>query len=129
MIQAGTQIRSGEGLREAVAYVQSGAMGKITAARGFCYKRRDSIGLCGGAQEVPKYINYDLWTGPAPLVAPHRNNPKNGPVHYDWHWINLYGNGDVGNQGIHQMDVARWFLGEGLPQSTLSIGGPPRLQG
>jgi predicted dehydrogenase len=45
-------------------------------------------------------------------------------VHYDWHWINLYGNGDVGNQGIHQMDVARWFLGEpGLPQSTLSIGG------
>ncbi|MDB4913652.1 MAG: oxidoreductase domain protein [Gemmatimonadetes bacterium] len=124
VIQAGTQIRSGEGLQQAVAYVQSGAMGKIVASRGFCYKRRDSIGSCGGPQQVPANINYDLWTGPAPLVAPHRNNPKNGPVHYDWHWINMYGNGDVGNQGIHQMDVARWFLGEpGLPQSSLSIGG------
>ena len=124
VIQAGTQIRSGEGLREAVAWVQAGNMGKITASRGFCYKRRDSIGLCGGPQQVPANINYDLWTGPAPLVAPHRNNPKNGPVHYDWHWIYLYGNGDVGNQGIHQMDVARWFLGEpGLPHRSLSVGG------
>jgi predicted dehydrogenase len=123
VIQAGTQIRSGEGLREAVAWVQAGNLGKITASRGFCYKRRDSIGLCGGAQTVPASINYDLWTGPAPLVPPHRNT-KNGPVHYDWHWIYLYGNGDVGNQGIHQMDVARWFLGEpGLPSHSLSIGG------
>jgi predicted dehydrogenase len=123
VIQAGTQIRSGEGLREAVEYVQSGALGKIKAARGFCYKRRDSIGLCGGAQQVPDSIDYSLWSGPAPLVAPHRNT-KNGPVHYDWHWFYLYGNGDVGNQGIHQMDVARWFLGEsGLPNHTISVGG------
>ncbi|MBA3672362.1 MAG: Gfo/Idh/MocA family oxidoreductase [Gemmatimonadaceae bacterium] len=123
VIQAGTQIRSGEGLQQAVAYVQAGNLGKITASRGFCYKRRDSIGLSGGPQQVPATINYDLWSGPAPLVAPHRNT-KNGPVHYDWHWINLYGNGDVGNQGIHQMDVARWFLGEpGLPSRSLSIGG------
>ncbi|MEO8624998.1 MAG: Gfo/Idh/MocA family oxidoreductase, partial [bacterium] len=78
VIQAGTQIRSGEGLREAVAYVQAGNIGKITASRGFCYKRRDSIGLCGGPQTVPANIDYNLWTGPAPLVAPHRNNPKNG---------------------------------------------------
>ena len=124
VIQAGTQIRSGEGLREAVAWVQAGNMGKITASRGFCYKRRDSIGLCGAAQTVPANIDYNLWTGPAPLVAPHRNNPKNGPVHYDWHWFYAYGNGDVGNQGIHQMDVARWFLGEpGLPSSSMSVGG------
>jgi predicted dehydrogenase len=124
VIQAGTQIRSGEGLREAVAWIQSGALGKITASRGFCYKRRDSIGKTSGPQPVPATINYDLWSGPAPLIPPHRNNPKNGPVHYDWHWIWLYGNGDVGNQGIHQMDVARWFLGEpGLPRHTLSIGG------
>jgi len=85
VIQAGTQIRSGEGLREAVAWVQSGALGKITASRGFCYKRRDSIGKTSGPQPVPPTINYDLWSGPAPLVPPHRNNPKNGPVHYDWH--------------------------------------------
>ena len=123
VIQAGTQIRSGEGLREAVAWVQAGNIGKITASRGFCYKRRDSIGLCGGAQTVPANIDYNLWSGPAPLVPPHRNT-KNGPVHYDWHWIYLYGNGDVGNQGIHQMDVARWFLGEpGLPSNTMSVGG------
>ena len=73
---------------------------------------------------MPASINYDVWSGPAPIVPPHRNSKKNGPVHYDWHWIYLYGNGDVGNQGIHQMDVARWFLGEpGLPRHTLSIGG------
>jgi hypothetical protein len=73
---------------------------------------------------VPPTINYDLWSGPAPIIEPHRNSKKNGPVHYDWHWIYTYGNGDVGNQGIHQMDVARWFLGEtGLPRHTLSVGG------
>ena len=123
LVQFGAQIRSGEGLREAVEWVQAGNLGKITASRGFCYKRRDSIGLCGGPQKVPDTIDYNLWSGPAPLVPPQRNT-KNGPVHYDWHWVYLYGNGDVGNQGIHQMDVARWFLGEqGLPQRTLSIGG------
>jgi len=124
VIQAGTQIRSGEGLREAVDWIRSGALGKITASRGFCYKRRESIGKTSGPQPVPASINYDLWCGPAPLTAPHRNNPKNGPVHYDWHWVWAYGNGDVGNQGIHQMDVARWFLGEpGLPRHSLSVGG------
>ena len=123
VVQAGTQIRSGEGLREAVQWGQAGNLGKLVAARGFCYKRRDSIGKTSGPQPVPKTIDYDLWTGPAPLVAPHRNT-KNGTVHYDWHWFWLYGNGDVGNQGIHQMDVARWFLGaSGLPQRSLSIGG------
>jgi predicted dehydrogenase len=124
VVQAGTQIRSGAGLREAVAWTQAGNLGKITAARGFCYKRRDSIGKTSAPTPVPATINYDLWSGPADLVPPHRNSKKNGPVHYDWHWVYLYGNGDVGNQGIHQMDVARWFLGErGLPRHTLSIGG------
>jgi len=124
VVQAGTQIRSGSGLIEAREYVRSGQLGKITASRGFCYKRRDSIGKTSGAQPVPSTIDYDLWTGPAPLVEPHRNSKRNGYVHYEWHWIWLYGNGDVGNQGIHQMDVARWFLGEpGLPRHTFSVGG------
>jgi predicted dehydrogenase len=124
VVQCGTQIRSGEGLREAVAWVQAGNLGKITASRGFCFKRRDSIGKTAAPTPVPASVNYDVWTGPAPLVPPHRNSAKNGPIHYDWHWVYLYGNGDVGNQGIHQMDVARWFLGEpGLPRHTLSIGG------
>jgi predicted dehydrogenase len=124
VVQAGTQIRSGEGLREAVEWVRAGNLGKITASRGFCYKRRDSIGKTAAPTPVPDTVNYDLWSGPAPLVPPHRNSAKNGPIHYDWHWIWLYGNGDIGNQGIHQMDVARWFLGEpGLPRHTLSVGG------
>jgi predicted dehydrogenase len=124
IVQAGTQIRSGEGLIEAVAWIRAGHLGRIQAARGFCYKRRDSIGRTSGPQPVPPTIDYDLWSGPASLVPPHRNSPRNGPVHYDWHWIWLYGNGDVGNQGIHQMDVARWFLGEsGLPRHTFSVGG------
>jgi hypothetical protein len=69
-------------------------------------------------------VNYDLWTGPAPLVPPHRNNPKNGPIHYDWHWVYLYGNGDVGNQGIHP-DGRRALVPRrvGLPRHTISIGG------
>ena len=124
VVQAGVQIRSGEGLRKAVEWVRAGNLGKIIASRGFCYKRRDSIGKTSGPQPVPASINYDLWTGPAPLLPPRRNSRKNGSVHYEWHWFWNYGNGDVGNQGIHQMDVARWFLGEsGLPRHTMSIGG------
>jgi predicted dehydrogenase len=119
VIQAGVQVRSGEGLREAVEWVRAGHLGKITVARGFCYKRRKSIGQTTGPQPVPATVNYDLWLGPAKEEPPRRAR-----FHYDWHWFNAYGNGDVGNQGIHQMDVARWFLGEpGLPRHTLSIGG------
>ena len=119
VVQCGTQIRSGEGLQEAVAWVKAGHLGKITAARGFCYKRRDSIGKVDGPQPIPASVNYDLWCGPAPMGELRRKR-----LHYDWHWVHVTGNGDVGNQGIHQMDVARWFLGEaGLPRRTLSVGG------
>ncbi len=124
VVQAGTQIRSGTAMQEAVAWVRAGNLGKITASRGFCYKQRNSIGKTTGPQPVPASVNYDVWTGPAPLTPPRRNSPEHGPIHYDWHWINAYGNGDIGNQGIHQMDVARWFLGEsGLPRHTMSGGG------
>jgi hypothetical protein len=106
-------------LQEAVAWVRAGNLGKITASRGFCYKRRDTIGKVSGPQPVPATVNYDLWCGPAPMDALMRKR-----LHYDWHWVHVTGNGDVGNQGIHQMDVARWFLGEqGLPRQTLSVGG------
>ena len=124
IVQAGTQNRSSEDIVDAIAFVKSGQIGKIKWARGLCYKTRDSIGRTTGATPVPANINYDLWTGPADLVPPHRNSPKNGPVHYDWHWFWNYGGGDISNQGIHQMDVARWFLGEpGLPPSVMSFGG------
>src|SRR5207248_2528594 len=103
--QAGTQIRSNQGVIDAIAYLHSGALGKVRVARGLCYKRRGSIGKVAGPRPVPKSVDYDLWTGPAPLKPLNRKS-----LHYDWHWVWDYGNGDLGNQGIHQMDVARWGL-------------------
>src|SRR5215471_7710694 len=92
-------------------------------ARGLCYNRRDSIGP-KGVFEVPQGIDYNLWSGPAPLKPPTRNSKQNGPVHYEWHWFWDYGNGDLGNQGIHQMDIARWGLGVNeLAQGVISYGG------
>lgn len=124
IVQAGTQNRSSLDIPRAIEYVRSGKLGRIQLARGLCYKARESIGLHSGPQPVPESIDYNLWTGPAALIPPHRNSPKNGTVHYDWHWFWNYGGGDISNQGIHQMDVARWFLGEeGLPPSVMTFGG------
>jgi len=123
MVQCGTQCRSSVGLQEAVQYVRSGQLGKIIIARGFCYKGRKSIGLVDGPQAVPDYIDYDLWCGPAPKEAPRRNGSF-GPVHYDWHWFWAYGNGDFGNQGPHQVDICRWFLGEdAIAPFSMAVGG------
>src|SRR6187402_3374901 len=124
IVQTGTQSRSSrEGIFEAVKYVQAGNLGKILLSRGLCYKRRNSIGKTDAPQKVPDNINYDLWCGPAPLEPPRRNSNK-GPIHYDWHWFWAYGSGDLGNQGIHQMDIARCFLGEmELAPSVISTGG------
>jgi predicted dehydrogenase len=123
IVQTGTQSRSSNGIAEAVEWVKGGNLGKIVICRGLCYKRRDTIGKNDGPQEVPAHIDYDLWCGPAPLNPPRRNNAKNGPIHYDWHWFWDYGNGDLGNQGIHQMDIARWFLGEqALSPRVWSVG-------
>lgn len=124
IVQCGMQCRSSGGIQQAVDYVQSGKLGKIVVARGFCYKPRKSIGKTVGPQAVPDYIDYDLWSGPAPLVPPRRNNKLYGPVHYDWHWFWNYGGGDLSNQGPHQMDIARWFLGEqAIAPAVLSVGG------
>jgi predicted dehydrogenase len=119
----GTQNRSSEQIMNAISYLRAGKLGKLKWVTGTCYKPRDSIGLHTGPQPVPAGLDYDLWTGPAPLVQPTRNGPK-GTVHYDWHWFWNYGGGDITNQGIHQMDVARWVLGgKGLPKDVVSFGG------
>jgi predicted dehydrogenase len=121
--QTGTQIRSNPGSIKAIEYVRQGKIGKLLVARGLCYKPRPSIGLCGGPQEPPPNMDYDIWSGPAPLKPPHRKTDR-GTVHYHWHWFWDYGNGDLGNQGIHQMDVARWGIGaDRLPASVISFGG------
>ena len=124
IVQAGTQNRSSEDIVDAIEFVKSGKIGKILWARGLCYKMRDSIGRTTGAQKVPDTLDYDQWSGPADLTPPRRNSPANGTVHYDWHWFWNYGGGDITNQGIHQMDVARWVLGgKGLPKDVVSFGG------
>jgi len=123
IVQSGTQCRSSVGLQEAVEYVRSGKLGKIVLARGFCYKGRKSIGMVDGPQPVPESIDYSLWCGPAPQDPPRRKT-SNGTVHYDWHWFWPYGNGDYGNQGPHQVDICRWFLGEdAIAPFSMAIGG------
>jgi predicted dehydrogenase len=119
IVQAGTQSRSSSGIREGIEYVRAGHIGKIVRARGLCYKRRPSIGKVDGPQPIPPNIDYDLWCGPAPKAPLMRKH-----LHYDWHWVWPTGNGDLGNQGIHQMDMARWVLGEtALSPSVLAVGG------
>jgi predicted dehydrogenase len=116
--QVGTQSRSMPGMREAMDYLHQGHLGDVKLARGLCYKPRTSIGA-RGTYDVPEEVDYSFWLGPAPLVALTR--PQ---FHYDWHWQWPYGNGDLGNQGVHQMDIARWGLGEpGLATRVVSYGG------
>ncbi|HEX3147648.1 MAG TPA: Gfo/Idh/MocA family oxidoreductase [Gemmataceae bacterium] len=117
--QVGTQSRSMPGMRESIAYLHSGKLGKVKLAYGTCYKRRGSIGKVEAATPIPDGLDFDLWCGPAPKVPVMRKK-----LHYDWHWIWNYGNGDLGNQGVHEMDKARWGLNKNeLPKSVVSYGG------
>lgn len=118
VVQHGTQGRSSAGLNQMIAYLRSGELGALTAVRGFCYKRRTSIGKQPEAP-VPKGVDYDLWLGPAPVRPFTRNR-----FHYNWHWNWDYGCGDIGNQGVHELDRARWGLGVTThPKRILSAGG------
>ena len=117
--QTGTQSRSSTGLKEAMAFLHAGKLGKIKVARALCYKPRGSIGKVSGPQPTPQTCDYDLWCGPAPKVPLMRKR-----LHYDWHWVWDTGNGDLGNQGIHEMDKARWGLNKPqLANSVVSVGG------
>jgi predicted dehydrogenase len=123
--QVGTQSRSTPGMRSLMQYIHDGKIGKVNLAYGTCYKSRPSIGDKGlkeGAQPTPKTMDYDLWCGPARVLPPTRNG-KHGPVHYDWHWTWEYGNGDFGNQGVHEADKARWGIRKSLPTSVVTVGG------
>jgi predicted dehydrogenase len=116
--QAGTQSRSIKAVRDAIQFVHDGNLGKVVLSRGLCYKRRDSIGRFADSA-APATLNYDIWQGPAPVGNFNRNR-----FLYNWHWNWSYGNGDIGNQGIHQMDIARWaHKDQTLPTSVLSVGG------
>jgi len=119
IVQSGTQRRSDTGLREAIEYVKQGNLGKITLVRGLVYVRRDSIGKVDGPQPVPESVDYNLWSGPAPMSPLTRKS-----LHYDWHWVWPTGDGDFGNNGIHYIDVCRWIVGQNeLAPRVLSFGG------
>ena len=117
--QGGTQSRSMGSIQAAVKFVHDGELGKIKYVKGMCYKPRASIGK-GGGGNIPEGVDYNVWCGPAAQEAPLGRQR----FHYDWHWFYEYGNGDMGNQGIHQMDVARWYLGEAkIAPRSMSLGG------
>ncbi len=119
IVQAGLQSRSDAGVKQVFEYLWDGHLGKIKLARGFCYKRRDTIGRVDGPQPISAAVDYDLWSGPAPLTPLRRKS-----LHYDWHWVWETGNGDINNQGTHELDMCRWVLRQNkLPKTVMSFGG------
>jgi hypothetical protein len=119
LCQMGAQSRSMPGMRQAIEFIHAGKIGKVSVAHALCYKRRKSIGLVDTPAPVPAGLDFDLWAGPAPAVVPNRER-----LHYDWHWNQLTGNGDLGNQNPHEIDKARWGLGKHtLPTQVVSLGG------
>ena len=117
IVQQGSQSRSSPALREAVQRMREGELGEVYMTRGLCYKWRDTIGKTP-VEPVPAGVDYDLWTGPAPLKPFTKNR-----FHYNWHWMWDTGNGDLGNQGIHEVDKCRWGLGVTHPTKVTAIGG------
>jgi predicted dehydrogenase len=123
IVQHGTQSRSSRQWAEVAEVVKSGQYGKVLVSRALCYKPRwekpqGNIGFKPDST-APAELDFNLWTGPAPEHAFNANY-----VHYNWHWFWDFGNGDIGNQGVHQMDIARWMIpGATLPKSVVSLGG------
>ena len=118
IVQHGVQLRSSEAVREAVDHLRNGLIGDVYMARGLVFRWRPSIGN-KGVEPVPEGLDYDLWAGPAQKEPFSRRF-----VHYNWHWTWNYGNGDVGNQGIHETDLCMWGLGvNSLPTKITSMGG------
>jgi predicted dehydrogenase len=140
LVQVGTMNRSRPVVREAIKYIQDGGIGEVYMARGLCFKPRPAIGKYPDGPMAPdeKYklnveattyepaydnsylanVSYDIWLGPAPARPFNRNR-----FHYNWHWHWDYGNGDTGNQGPHQFDIARWGLGKNEHPVRIRSGG------
>ena len=118
IVQVGQQSRSTPFKIEAIQKLREGVIGDVYMAKGLCFKRRKTIGTAN-VNPVPPGVDYDIWLGPA---QPYEFKPNR--FHYNWHWHWAFGNGDIGNQGVHEMDVARWGLGiDHLPEHAYSAGG------
>jgi predicted dehydrogenase len=115
-VQLGTQRRSGPRFFEAIQALKDGAIGKPYLARAWYANTRGTIGK-GRPAPVPTELDYELWQGPAPRT-PYRDNV----VHYNWHWFERWGTGEICNNGTHEIDVARWLLGVDYPVSVSSVG-------
>lgn len=139
LVHHGTESRSSDSCRRGIELLRQGVIGEIYLAKGLCYKWRNSIGTYPDGPMAPgdgwkqniagkpgtayteeylKNVDYNIWLGPAPKRP---FNPNR--FHYNWHWNYDYGNGDIGNQGVHEMDVARWGLGVDRPTKVMSMGG------
>ena len=120
MCQVGTQCRSSAAVINAIKWMNAGGIGEVNFARGLCYKRRAAINPLGD-YPIPDNVDFNLWSGPAAYTDPRLTRKR---FHYDWHWQRMYGNGDLGNQGPHQTDIARWGLGiDTHPDTIVSYGG------
>jgi len=117
IVQDGAEQRSNPCAQSMRTFLDAGGLGEVYLARGLCYKWRDTIGRTPD-EPVPPGVHYDLWMGPAPEKPFSRNR-----FHYNWHWQWDYGNGDIGNQGVHEVDMARYGLGVGLPTRVSAVGG------
>ncbi len=117
IVQNGVQLRSSAAIQEAIGHLRKGTIGQVYMARGLVFRWRPDIGIKPD-EPVPPGLDYDLWLGPARYRPFSRNH-----VHYNWHWTWEFGNGDVGNQGIHETDLCMWGLDVGLPNVITAMGG------
>jgi predicted dehydrogenase len=119
IVQCPSNSRSPNGVMEAMEWARQGNLGKIRFVHGVNYAARTSIGKVAGAQPIPKSIDYDLWSGPAPVLPLMREN-----LHYDWHWQWHYGDGELGNWGPHILDGCRMAIdAKTMPRHVIACGG------
>ena len=117
IVQHGVQLRSSEAVREAVAKLNEGIIGDVYMARATIFKWRPKLENFPNT-EAPKDLDYNLWVGPG-KYRPYSQNH----VHYNWHWTWDFGNGEIGNQGVHETDMLQWGLGVKLPTQVSAMGG------
>jgi predicted dehydrogenase len=119
IMATGTQNRSDRAVVPGIKFLKEGNLGEVKLVRGYCYNRRKSTGKVDSPQQAPDHCDYNLWAGPAPMKPLMRKQ-----FHYDWHWDFDYGAGDLGNQGVHELDICRLAAGhDSLPRSVVSAGG------
>ena len=116
-VTMGTQRRSWPGIMEGIEKVRGGEIGIVHFSRAWYNNRRGGIGK-GKKVATPDWLNWDLWQGPAP-----RTDYRDNIVHYNWHWLWRWGTGELGNNGVHALDLSRWGMGVDYPVRVASSGG------